>query len=173
MFDTFDRQERGILRFMQNRLAEREAKGMQNPNSFEANALLNSLRTYGVVSGKFSVDKLKEMMAAVLKDGKRSGNPAQSRNLVTIKKEKVVIRNGETQALRNALPGLLQHVRMAEMPELAKDLKQAMKDGNESKVVELYRDLCDRVNEAQATGFRVPASVTTILNKVYEDLGSK
>ena len=173
MFDTFDREERGILRFMQNRLAEREAKGTQNPNSFEASALLNSLRTYGVVSGKFSVDKLKEMMAAVLKDGKRSGNPAQSRNLVTIKKEKVVIRNGETQALRNALPGLLQHVRMAEMPEVAKDLKQAVKDGNESKVVEIYRDLCDRVSEAQATGFRVPASVTTTLNKVYEDLGGK
>jgi hypothetical protein len=173
MFDTFDRQERGILRFMQNRLAEREAKGAQNPNSFEVNALLNSLRTYGIVSSKFSVDKLKKKMIEVFKDGKRPGKSEQSRNLVTIKKEKVVIRNGETQALRNALPGLLQHVRMAEMPELAKDLKQAMKDGNESKVVEIYRDLCDRVNEAQATGFRVPASVTTILNKVYEDLGSK
>jgi hypothetical protein len=167
-----DRVQRGVLRFMQDRLAFREKKGDSDPNRFKGDELFNSLKTYGIIDSKFKMDGLREVMRA-LKEGKRYGDPSKQRDLVTIAKEKVVIRNGETQALRNALPGLLQHVRMAEMPELAKDLKQAMKDGNESKVVEIYRDLCDRVNEAQATGFRVPASVTTILNKVYEDLGSK
>lgn len=165
-----DQELRSFLNFMQERLQLRLKEGtpLASANKFLAPALMNQLKTAGLISGRFTLDHLSKAMKS-LQDGERADRRG-ARNLVTVTKERPSKRNGGTSALS---AGQIQRNRMSTMETEAKKLLSALNKKDPQDAVDIYADLCDRVEEAKATGFDVPRSVKVALERAYKSLSQR
>ena len=168
-------EERTILRFMQNRAQWRIENAKKNPYRFEAPDLLKALKANQIVPPTFTLKKLAEVMAS-LETGEVSGKKGDQRRLVFRKTEKVRLQsnpssgNTRINAIRKAMPMLVQRDQIAAIPETTKALLAALPHPEGQQAANLYVELRDAVTLAEKTGFTVPKAARAALSKAYAEL---